>query len=300
MKHILVTTDFSEAAEAAFPYAAAWAKHYDGSVTVAYVVDSLEYNATYPYPDLTRFRSEIESAARQGLSRAADSLRALGAPRVKTVYRVGTPAVEIAALAEENGGFDLLITATHGATGFRRFLIGSVAESIVRRVPTAVLSVHTESAIKPGDVAVRKILVASDLSPLSDAAVHEAVTLAQSWEAEIEVAHVFHGPLPVAGMDVAFTVPLTAADLESLRGSFQRALRQQIDRIGIDVPVTSKLLEGNHAAEIISQYAFENGFDLVVAASHGRRGVKRFVMGSVAERLMRMSEVPVLVVKVRE
>jgi nucleotide-binding universal stress UspA family protein len=297
LERILLPTDLSPLSEAAFPSAVAFSQRFGASITLAYVIDSLEYNATYPYPDLTRFRQEIEAAARSGLAKAAEKLLQLGATKVETVFRVGAPATELCDLAREAPGFDLCIMATHGWTGFRRFIVGSVAEAVARAMPCPFLSVHANADVNTAAPELRKILVASDLSELSDHAVRTALELGAALGASVEVAHVFRGPMPVAGMDIAFSIPMSADDMDALRESFETALSEQLSRIGASVPVKSRILENTHAAEAIAEYAKVEGFDLVVAASHGRRGFKRLLLGSVAERILRMSEVATLVVK---
>jgi len=128
---------------------------------------------------------------------------------------------------------------------------------------------------------VKKILYATDFSPYSTPAYFHAVGLAEAYKASLAVVYVF-----TPGRDGQ-----TPADREFWRGQLE-SVRPSNPRI----PVTHVLLDGNPAAEIV-RYAADAGINVIVMGTHGRTGVERQLMGSVAEQVMRDAACSVLVVK---
>ena len=296
MRRILACTDLSDLSAAAFRPAARLAQRFDAEVTLLYVIDALEYNATFPYPNVAQHRAEIERAARRKLEWRARQLMELGAPRVKWTYRVGTPYREVLTEIETEGDYDLLVLATHGWSGFRRLLVGSLTETLVRHAPCPVLAVHSPQEEVPFEP--RRILAASDLSEGADAGLRYAGSLAGAFDADLEVVHVFRDPIPFGGLlDVP---PLLSADperLAELRERFTAELARQVERLELPVAVRCTVVDDSQPARAIADLARHGDFDLVVVSSHGRRGLENLVLGSVTERLVRISEVPVLVVR---
>jgi universal stress protein A len=134
-----------------------------------------------------------------------------------------------------------------------------------------------------------KILFATDFSPTSDTALEVATSLARSSGATLIVAHV-NTPLPPYGGE-GMMVPLTELDAE--RG------REELNGVKVpdaSVPVQRELLLGNPAPEIVN-LADKEKADLIVIGSHGRTGLSRLLMGSVAEAVVRLANCPVLTVK---
>lgn len=143
------------------------------------------------------------------------------------------------------------------------------------------------------------LLVASDFSPPSDAAVAYAGRLAQHHQARLLLLHIveLHGGLHE---DTELRRPGTA---ESVRaGDYARAeaeanLQSQIQRlVPASVEAVPVVLFG-HPVECIAHHAPELGADLIVVGTHGRRGLSRALLGSVAERTVRLSTLPVLTVR---
>ena len=132
------------------------------------------------------------------------------------------------------------------------------------------------------------ILHPTDFSPLSEHAFHLACSLARDHGGRLIVLHV--AVPPVVGYGGAMTPPP--------EGDW-KALDEQLRRIqanDANIPVEHILREGDPAAEIL-RVAEEHKCDLIVMGSHGRTGVARLLMGSVAEHVVRKAECPVLVVK---
>lgn len=136
-----------------------------------------------------------------------------------------------------------------------------------------------------------RLCVAVDFSEPSRSALEDAAALARRLEAELTVVHVHQAP------DIASTTP-DLATMERLELERQlEAWRSAAERIA-ERPVRARLLMGHPAAEII-RFTDEESMELVVLATRGRTGFKRFVLGSVAERVVREAACPVLVGRAR-
>lgn len=140
----------------------------------------------------------------------------------------------------------------------------------------------------------KKICCATDLSETSRLAMLEAAELARRLEADLELVHV-HAPPPSAGTDMV-AIPVEAVDTELAELEQTMALwRDEAARLS-GRPVRSEVLPGDPAGVIV-EIARRGAFDVVVLGTHGRRGLGRLVLGSVAERVLR--EAPCTVVVVR-
>jgi nucleotide-binding universal stress UspA family protein len=140
-----------------------------------------------------------------------------------------------------------------------------------------------------------KILVASDFSDTARIAADWAADFARALGAKLVVVHVFD--MPVVGLpDAAFIVDAkTAARLSE---QAQRGLDSEIARLReLGAAVEAGLLRQGDARDVIPKAAESAGAGLVVVGSHGRRGLSRALLGSVAESIVRSSNVPVVVVR---
>jgi nucleotide-binding universal stress UspA family protein len=144
---------------------------------------------------------------------------------------------------------------------------------------------------------MRKILVATDFSPHSDAALELALDLAQHYDASLTLLHVCHIPSYVFFGGGAYVPSPELTD--DILDDAQRALTQARERAAQSgVAVETHALLGEPAADIV-RFAHEHKSDLIVVGTHGRRGLGRLVLGSVAERVVRTADVPVLTARAR-
>ncbi len=196
----------------------------------------------------------------------------------KALAEFGNPAVSIlrAAATEK---VDLIAMCTSGRSEIARLALGSVAEEVLRRADVPVWLARPEQATPR---AIHAILVPLDGSPLSDEAVPVAAGLAKQFGARIDLIHVFKKrkhPNELAQPPR----PLDHAT-------------QLLRRDGFDVH--PDFLEGD-AADGILAAAADHSADLIVMESHGRTGLSRLVLGSVAEGVVRRAPVPVVVQRAR-
>ena len=139
---------------------------------------------------------------------------------------------------------------------------------------------------------VKNILVPVDYSDSGDAAMAYAVSLAKEYEAELHLVNVYEQPFAYVdgGFSGAALPTVTPADLE--------AEEARLDQVtpGGDVNFRRKFIVGSPADELVN-YAKDNAIDLVVMGTHGRTGLNRLLMGSVAEGVVRRAPCPVLTIK---
>ncbi|WP_058828816.1 universal stress protein [Haloferax sp. Q22] len=141
---ILFPTDGSDCADAALDHAIEHARTYDATLVALYVADVREVGYAAPALSLERVREALLKSGKQVLDRVAERARKAGV-EVETVVTEGTPASEIIRHADERD-IDLVVMGTHGRSGIDRYLIGSVAERVVRGSDAPVLTVRQESA----------------------------------------------------------------------------------------------------------------------------------------------------------
>lgn len=138
---------------------------------------------------------------------------------------------------------------------------------------------------------MHKILVATDFSPCSEAALDLALELARRTRASLTLLHV--GQLPA----YAYYGALYVSREEALRSIEQDAragllaARQRLSGHGVEIDTQCTV--GEAASEIV-RFARAHGYDLIILGTHGRRGLRRLLLGSVAEMVVRTAEVPVL------
>lgn len=174
---------------------------------------------------------------------------------------------------------DLIVMGTHARKGFSRLVLGSVAEATVRAAACPVLVARERPvAREPGPV-----LAAIDFSSASAPVLVAASALAALLDRGLQVLHVTSPTEPPP-------VPETRADPRKLLEQMTAAIRRR----GQD-PIL-RLIEGEASATILEQ-AKESGASFVVMGTHGRRGARRVLLGSVAETVLRASPCPVLVIR---
>ena len=142
--------------------------------------------------------------------------------------------------------------------------------------------------------AFHTIVCATDFSPTSVEAIEIALSVARDTGAKVHMVHVVPDPITQpwivegAGMDFGELRQAWSADAE-------QALKNLVAQLRIEGRVTRAILMGSPAAEIL-QYATDHDADLIVVGSHGHGAVRRFLLGSVADRVFKSSACPVMVV----
>lgn len=287
---ILVPTDLSDGADEALRHAAFLADWHDADLHLVNV--AARHMHAY---ETMRDRFPMDDAALDAvLHPAPEEERHLPTVEELSIEQTQvehvSPSVAIKEYAEAHE-VDLVVMGTHGRRGTRRLLMGSVAEDVVRTVSCPVLTVREGSTVAPGQ-AIRRVLVPIDFSDPSRLALDHAKELAMTYGAEIHLLHVVEEiALPGAyGMEpISYAVP-------DIIESTEKALGEMAEQdIGYE-HVRVESLPGYPSTSIID-YVDEHAIDLVVIATHGRTGLDRLLLGSVAEGVVRRASCPVFTVK---
>lgn len=281
---ILVPTDGSDVSMAAGRAAVALAEHFDSALHAIHVVEN------EPYP--VGFDDAMAELARRG----EEAVETIAGWATEAGVDVTTAAVSegegvhraIVEYADENDA-ELVVMGTHGRSGVGRVLVGSVTEQTLRESSVPVMTVHGETVVDP---AFDSILVPSDGSEGAESAVDHAVGLARATDATVHLLNVVDRR-SLAGGDFD-----TGMVIETLTESGEQALaeaRERAEAAGARVAEPTVLV-GTPSREIVD-YTDEHGIDCVVMGTHGRTGVGRVLLGSVTERVVRQSSVPVVATK---
>ncbi len=145
----------------------------------------------------------------------------------------------------------------------------------------------------------KNILVPTDFSSFSDAALKNAVDIAKQYQATIYLLHVIDEGLQQCAVDYCLTDEMIRQIEEQSTKTTTEKLQQEVKRIidsRADVKVSFTVKRGNPSEEIINTEK-EKNIDLIVIASHGRTGIMKHLIGSVAENVMRGARAPVLLVR---
>jgi nucleotide-binding universal stress UspA family protein len=284
---ILCGADFSENSKEAFHMACALAVEDKTRLFVLYVVEP-DWVAKAP-----RYLGQwvVPSSATESLHgflkrQMADVYVPIQPLDVECRTSEGDPAEQILRLAEKIGA-DLIVMGTHGRTGLRRLLTGSVATAVLRGARCPVLALRCLGTA-PTAEGIRVILHPTDSSDVSEAALRVAQSLARELGAKLVLLSVL--PFAVLFNELAVTV-----DPQEYRAALER-VGKHLDSPDLKYPVETRLVQGDAADEIL-RTAREIGCDLIVMGTHGRTGLSRFLMGRVAESVLRKADSAVMVVK---
>ncbi|HXG08223.1 MAG TPA: universal stress protein [Gemmataceae bacterium] len=196
-------------------------------------------------------------------------------------------------------GVDLLIMTTHGRGPLSRFWLGSVADQLVRQAPMPILLVRPRegSPELPGGPCFRHILIPLDGSPLAEQAIEPAVALGSLFEVGYTLLRVVN-PLQTVGHDPAgFAIsgfdPLVQKRLQVEAEDYLERIAERLRPRA--TRVLTRVIVGAQPAAAILDAAREQGADLIALATHGRGGLRRLLLGSIADKVLRGATTPVLV-----
>lgn len=202
---------------------------------------------------------------------------------IRTKIEEGTPFQTIVDIADE-GGFDLIVMGRHGMKRLEKTLVGSVTARVIGHSQSDVLVVPMNSS-----VGWKEILLTTDGSKYSRAAMEKAAELAKSYEGKLKVVSI---------VDVTDEFQTEAPDaVEKLIGEakgFVNDVKKNAEAQGLKIETFVK--EGE-TYRIIADMAMQNNSNVIVMGSYGRTGIRRLLMGSVTEKVIGYSPCPVLIVK---
>jgi nucleotide-binding universal stress UspA family protein len=284
---ILCPTDFSTGSQAAVRVAVGMARDSGAELVLlhAWHVPPAAYSLESPFPP--NLLQSIVNDSQLALDAAVRAATAAGVTQVSGKLLMGAPWIEIVAELEKQA-FDLCVIGTHGRTGLARVLLGSIAEKVVRHAPCPVLVVRPDGDVKP----FHHALVPTDFSESAMHALDLAATLVEP-TGSITLLHVIEIPVGFSG---EITISDFARDLDKhAAAALDKELARMKRTSRLPVRVRSRI--GYAGAETLAVLDGDPDIDLVVMGSHGRSGIKRVLMGSVAEKVVRHARCPVLVAR---
>ncbi len=289
---ILCPIDFSPTSTHALNMAVELAKASSSELVIAHAwhLPALFYSElSFP----SNVADEMIETAKTELANATRGAKSAGVDRVSMRLVEGIPADAIIRILEEDAAFELVVIGANGRGGLGRFLMGSVAEKITRRAPCSVLAIHATHGVGP----FARILSPIDFSESSLDAFDLALELVTPGGA-ITLLHVLETPASYSG-DPTMSDFLSSLDQRST-AHLDDLIASSAERAKTAMATVGKATRiGNPGRQILSLLDSEPGFDLVVMGTHGRTGLRRLVLGSIAERVVRHAPCPVLVARKR-
>jgi nucleotide-binding universal stress UspA family protein len=300
MKTILVPLDGSTLAEQVLPYVRLLAELLEARVRLLHVVTGVDCAAMAASGHVLRRTAdgmpttyrEREHHAWELLREQAEIylrthvavLRTAGI-QAESEVRLGIPYQSIAECADATPE-SLIALATHGQSGLRRWAVGSVADKVIQAAHAPVFLVRSRADAPAGGPAFKRILVPLDGSELAAMALPPAVELARGAGAELIVLRAVEQQ------------PQYVSLLLMRRNQAATALDALVADIGLQVPVTPVVAaDYRDSAEAIVEEAARHQADLIVMATHGYGGVQRWMLGSVADKVLQAAPVPLLLVR---
>jgi len=295
IENIVVGVDFSEESDRAVQHAVQMARHNGAQLTLLHasvvpeLAPGIERDMKRTSDLYPRIVAERVSAERERLD---ELRRRISGQGVTVSQMISDDFADTAILeAAKQVDADLVVVGTHGRTGIKRFLLGSVAEKVVRVHDGAVMVARGDA----DNAGFARILVPTDFSPGSEH-VFKAATDVAAPGARITLLHCWRlPPLGTGGHhahdqfvaelrgDIATAVKAQAAEFFETHKSTQA----EVNFVETEMPPGLG----------VQTWLEDNECDLVVMGSHGRRGVRRFILGSVAETTVRHAPCSVLVVR---
>lgn len=293
---ILIPLDGSKTSERVLPFARALAGTLKLPVELLEVVDVSAVSApggSEKAPHLDALIAEGERECREHLKMVAGEFPG---SKVGCMVERGTPADVIIERAAADKG-TLIAMATHGRSGVNRWMMGSVAEKVLRGSESTMFLVRADEDARPdGTAMIRSIVVPLDGSELAESVLPSAVEIAKSLDLEVILCRAYELAAS-AYYGSEDNLPNYDAMLLNLKNEVEGYLTDKaasLKQAGL-AKVSWIALAGAGADEIV-RYTRGHPDALIAMCTHGRSGVRRWVLGSVTERVVRRSEDPVLVV----
>jgi nucleotide-binding universal stress UspA family protein len=285
-RRVLVPLDGSELAERAIPYAKTIAKT-KGSELILFTVSIASVE-------------QLDRPMKAYLELNAKELQSQGI-KASVAIAYGNVADEIVSFADKNN-IDLIIISTHGYSGIKRWVLGSVAGKVLYGTCVQVLLTKSKSP-KVSQVELKKLLLPLDGSPFAEAPIPFIEELTKGTKAEIVLTTVCEPPLVPSYGDRPIN-PAWKKHRDKLWAETQKQASEYLNKVKTKLEkhgmkVKSQVIPGDlgRVADSIMQAAQKEKVDLIAMTTHGRSGVSRWVYGGVANRIVEESLQPVLLIR---
>jgi nucleotide-binding universal stress UspA family protein len=284
IKKILCPVDFFSASEAAVHYAAGLAANYGATVHLVHVITPIAAGAYEYAVNTTEIIKSLEETSMHEIERLVASVKDAGVDAERDLL-VGDPYDEIKRMIDVLKP-DLIVMGTHGRRGVERWFMGSTTEKLLRDSPVPLVTISAAGEMSFNSPRFRRILVTTDFSEGTPDALTHAFSVAQENESHVTLLHVLH--------DIS-------ADLSGkYRDSLVEGVAKQLDDL---IPAEAKTwcdidtrVETGVPYRIILRMLEDEKIDLLVMNIHGKGMLDRALLGSTAERVVRASSCPVMMI----
>jgi nucleotide-binding universal stress UspA family protein len=304
-KRLLVPLDTSAVAEIALPYAEEIARHFGSEVILIHVKNQTDVPDK---PERRAYLTRMAATTEQNIKKSMDippgekvkvASAIVGMPR-----RINHPAEHILDYAEKEN-ISLIVMATHGITGIRRWAMGSTANNVTRAFNRALLLIRTSPDV-PRSVHIANMLVTLDGSKQSEAVLPYVETIAAKLKAEIHLLYVvellyhiypYSEPLGFYGTAGMIKVAYNAEEMKPMKEVGEKYIKSVSNKLtagGIKTDYEVRI--GSPGDEIIKVEA-EIRPDIVAMSTHGHSGFGRWDHGSITDKVLHAGTTPLLLVR---
>lgn len=280
---ILVPLDGSREAEVVLPFVRALAPKFSSRVYVLGI-------------GVGQASRRVNRLLDEYITRIANELHSHGV-KAEPVILYGNAADKILDFTAEKET-DLIIMATHGRSGITRWWMGSVAEKVISEATAPVLLVRSKRT-KTGETSdkravIHKILAPLDGSDIGEVALPYVEAIAAKSPAAVNLLQVV---APPGSVEANLGGPDWSKFVKAMHDAGENYLKSVSERLnGREAKVTYEVLTGDPADKIV-EYAAANGVNLIAMSTHGRTGIARWVLGSVADKVLHGARIPILLVR---
>jgi len=282
---ILVPTDFSDLSLKAIKVAGKYASIFDGNISLMHshipITELDEPYAIGMSSKIYQDYEEIEESIRKKLNKISDE-------HIEPDYKgdvqvhIGNPAQSIVEVAED---YDIIIMSTHGRTGFSRFLLGSVAEKVLRMAKVPVMVVEDESDVSD----FKNILVTTDFSDNAKAAYPKALEIAKKTGGSIDILHIL-------SFD-QFEDDETDPSIKKIREQRMNLIEKEYFHEMGDKVKSYTLVSDDSPHAAIQKYVKSTPYNLIVMSTIGKTGINYLMLGSTTANVVRHVNTAVLIIR---
>jgi nucleotide-binding universal stress UspA family protein len=292
---MLIPLDGSQVAEQVLPYARFLAKALTIPVELLEVVD-LEALRLLTNPERGRYvdtlLGERIETSKSYLEAIAQSFQGTQVTCFVEKGKAEDVVIERAA-ADKN---TLIVMATHGRSGMQRWVLGSVADKVLHGSPNHLFLIRANDQGKAiGEAALKTVIVPLDGSPLAETVLPYVVDLAKKMRLEVVLMRAYALPPAITAEDYGTYTDELIGQIEAEARDYLAEKIREVKGKGLE-NVSSVVNIGYGAEEIIT-LARKTPDNFIAMSTHGRSGIKRWVLGSVTERVVSHSGDPVLIIR---
>jgi nucleotide-binding universal stress UspA family protein len=285
---IIVPLDGSQIPEVSLPYVEEQAGRLNAEIILLVVIQPNDIRSR------TMLESYLEKLSTQ-VKEGARKYQKVGTIPVvvKTRVLTGDPAEEIIAFADKEEGSKICM-ATHGKSGLTRFPIGSVTDKVIRTTirPVSVIRVKDYKSVhKQGYF--QKILAPMDGSKESEGILPYLEEIALAMNAEITFLHVLKEVNVMVNLQ---DIKVAEENMETMKDYLEK-LTSLLNQKGLKVNYEMLEISGKDVADEINRYSHAHSIDTIVMATHGRSGAKRWILGSVALKVLIEGNTPMTLIR---